>query len=304
MNNTVNYGYACINLSLDCKYTNIKKPTLDSKGLPHLAKIIESNLETLTNNIEWNKNRGIKLYRMPSGMFSLMSFLTEDGEPLYFLEDLPNYQWIKNKLKSIGEDSLKNDIRLTFHPTHFNCLASPSDIVVRNTVRDLDCHGQILDLMGLPRTRWNKINIHVGGSYGDKEGTLKRFKENLNLLDSCSLDRLTVENDDRKNLYTVQDLTSIGIPIVFDSLHWDCHNDGYSYEETFNLAYNTWGEIIPVFHHSSSKQLEVKSATKKSHADYLYEKMETFDKDLYVVLESKKKDLALLDYLKKYYNYD
>lgn len=39
-------------------------------------------------------------------------------------------------------------------------------------------HSRIFDEMGfLPATPHNKINIHVGGTYGDKDAALERFSQ-------------------------------------------------------------------------------------------------------------------------------
>ena len=43
-------------------------------------------------------------------------------------------------------------------------------------MKELEVHSRIFDEMGfLPPSPYNKINIHVGGTYGDKEATLERF---------------------------------------------------------------------------------------------------------------------------------
>ena len=65
----------------------------------------------------------------------------------------------------------------------------------------------------------NKINIHVGGAYGNKKAALKRFCKNFLRLQSSAQARLTVENDDKANMYSVKDLYEgvykvVGIPIV------------------------------------------------------------------------------------------
>lgn len=82
---------------------------------------------------------------------------------------------------------------------------------------------QIFDLMGYSPSHENKINIHIGGTYGDKEGTLRRFAQNFKKLSPACQKRLTVENDDVPSAYALSDLLPLhemtGIPLV-DSLHW------------------------------------------------------------------------------------
>ena len=78
---------------------------------------------------------------------------------------------------------------------------------------------QVFDLMGYPPCHYNKINIHIGGIYEDKEHTIRRFAENFNTRLSPNLQsRLTVENDDRPNSYSMTDLLLLhnltGIPLV------------------------------------------------------------------------------------------
>ena len=36
---------------------------------------------------------------------------------------------------------------------------------------------QVFDLMGFEPSHWNKINIHIGGTYGDKAAAMQRFAE-------------------------------------------------------------------------------------------------------------------------------
>lgn len=82
---------------------------------------------------------------------------------------------------------------------------------------------QVFDLMGFSPCHHNKINIHVGGIYGDKEHTIRRFAENFNTKCSPNLQaRMTVENDDRPNSYSMTDLLLLhnltSIPLVSDKL--------------------------------------------------------------------------------------
>lgn len=71
---------------------------------------------------------------------------------------------------------------------------------------------------------YNKINIHIGGVYGGKQKTLARFARNLARLSPACRARLTVENDDTPNAFSLEDLLPMahehGVPLVFDFHHY------------------------------------------------------------------------------------
>ena len=57
----------------------------------------------------------------------------------------------------------------------------------------------------------------------------------------------------------------------------------------------------PLTHHSSSKKLHEDTTGKlTAHADFLYEKFESFDIEVDIELECKQKDLALFRYRKEH----
>ena len=113
--------------------------------------------------------------------------------------------------------------------------------MVQNCIKDLTIHGDVFDMMGLSRTPYNKINIHIGGAYGDKPKAMERFCKNFDLLPESVRSRLTVENDDKASMYSVKELydgvySNIGVPIVFDYHHHRFHPDGLSEHEAMELA--------------------------------------------------------------------
>ena len=161
--------------------------------------------------------------------------------------------------------------------------------------------------MNLSQTPYNKINIHIGGAYGDKKSAMKRFCDNFILLPDYVKKRLPLENDDRNTLYSVKDLDyviykKIGVPIVFDFHHHKFCDGGISEKEAFNLAVSTWGNIKPVVHYSESRSIEQNDATIKEHAhsDYVYDYIDTYGTDVDVMIEAKCKELAVLKYLEKH----
>ncbi|GFH30487.1 predicted protein, partial [Haematococcus lacustris] len=125
------------------------------------------------------------------------------------LEDLPDFPAIKQALFEAGETARAVGQRLTFHPSEFCKIAADDDRDhwTEHSCMELEVHSKIFDLMGYEPSHWNKINIHVGGAYGDKEATLRRFAKVVNerLSPNCKA-RLCVENDDRGSLYSVKDL--------------------------------------------------------------------------------------------------
>ena len=299
----VNYGYCCINLTLD-KERGIKigrsmiKRTFKAKGIQYAGELAEANLRDMIEILKWNTDNNIKLYRMSSNMFPWMSE--------YEISDLPNFKTIQYLLETAGKIAIEGGQRIGFHPGQFCVLPSPSPNVVENTIDELDKHAQILDMMGLPQDQTYSMNIHLGGSYGDKEAAMQRFVENFKRLSKSAQNRLVLENDDKPAQYSVSDLyriyEQIGTPITFDYHHHRCYEDPMPEEEALKLAAKTWpAGIRQLCHYSSAKKLhEDSTAIIRAHADYLYERIETYGMDLDIELEVKAKELALIKYCKEY----
>jgi len=206
---------------------------------------------------------------------------------------------IKSLLSQLKIIIKKYNHRITYHPGQFNNLASPKKQVVQNTIIDLNKHAQIMDMIGLSQTPYNKINIHIGGTYKEKDTTLKRWCENFHLLSESAQKRLTIENDDKKNCYKVEDLLyaheQLKIPIVLDTHHHNLNN-GISLEEAFNLAVNTWPTNIPPVIHMS----EPRENNSRAHHDYIKNKINVFGYDVDIMFEAKQKEQAILYYKKLY----
>lgn len=298
----VNYGYCCINLTLDKAGIKIGrsmiKKTFDARGIKYAGELAEANVRDMIEIIKWNNQNGVKLYRMSSSMFPWMSE--------YELTDLPNWSTIQNLLKGAGTLVQKYGQRIGFHPGQFCVLPSPNQKTVDNSIKELDQHAFIMDTMGLPINQQYSMNIHVGGSYGDKEAAIQRFIENFKLLSPSAQSRLILENDDKPAQYSVSDLyriyQAIGTPITFDYHHHRCYEDPMPEEDALRLAASTWPKgIRQLCHYSSAKKLhEDSSAIIRAHADYLYEYIETYGMELDIEIEAKAKELALQKYQKDF----
>ena len=232
----------------------------------------------------------------------------------------------------IGDIATKSGQRLTMHPGPYNCLASPNPKVVAKTVRELDCHSEQMNMLGFEPSNYNKINIHVGGTYGDKKSTLERFCKNFDLLADHTKKRLVIENDDSANEYSVKDLYKgihkvIGIPITFDYYHHKFNTGGLTEEEALKLAATTWPTgIKQCCHYSESRRKEQLFELRKAceqqniimedidegsmfyemkreinkikaiaHSDYIYKEINTYGLDVDIVVEAKMKEQAILN---------
>jgi UV DNA damage endonuclease len=191
--------------------------------------------------------------------------------------------------------------RITAHPDHFVKLGSDKPKVVENSIKDLELHSEVFNLMGLEKNPYNAINIHVGMNFNPD--TAKRWVRNFNKLSESCRPRMVVENDDKASAFSVIQLftyihAEIGIPITFDYFHHEFHTDGLSTQHAAELAAGTWPDnITPLFHYSESKNINEKvKGNPRAHSDYVFSRIDDFGLTLDVDLEAKAKELALFKY--------
>ena len=302
-----NLGYACINMQLSypTKWGNqprgtapittnrsMIRRTYDAKGIEYASELSLLNVQDLERVIDWNEANGIKFYRMSSDIFPWASE--------HNVEDLPDFVQIAEVMKRCGDKAKQYGQRITTHPGPFNKLTSPKEQVVLNTIRDLEVHGQVFDLMGLPRTPYAKINIHVGAHYNDKQMAIGNFCRNFERLSESVRSRLTVENDDKASLYSTKELcdeiySRIGIPVVHDFHHHIFCTGGLDQEEALLMAAMTWGDVRPVTHYSQSRAIEHDDPKirPQAHSDSYWEPVNTYGLDVDVMLECKHKEIGL-----------
>jgi UV DNA damage endonuclease len=298
-----NLGYACINMGfsslpksqrITTNRTMIKR-TFQDRGIEYASELALQNLRDLHTILEWNLEHDIYFYRLSS---DIIPWASE-----YDLTDMPNFGAIHAAALKAGNFARKHGMRLTSHPGPFNKLASPKERVFELTKTDLSVHGDMFDLIGLPRTPYAKLNIHVGAAYGDKPFALDNFCRNFERLPDNVRSRLTVENDDKTSLYSTLELYEgvykrIGIPIVFDYHHHMLHPGGQTEQEALELALSTWGDVKPVVHYAESRSLEHGNPKIKpqAHSDLVYNTLNDYGNEFDIMIEAKHKELALLQY--------
>ena len=150
-------------------------------------------------------------------------------------------EYFKSDLIKIGQLIKHHNIRISMHPDQFVILNAKSQDIVNNSIRELEYHTDLLDLMELDYS--SKVQIHIGGVYGDKEKSKKQFISNYKTLISENIKkRLVIENDD--HLYSLKDCIEIheytGIPVLFDVLHHLCFDNILPLDIALQTSNNTW----------------------------------------------------------------
>ena len=296
----MNLGYACINMNFSSlpksqritTNRSMIKRTFAARGLPYASELALANSRDLLKILQWNEQHNIRFFRVSSDIFPWASE--------YELTQLPDFEAICDALQDAGDFIKEHDHRITSHPGPFNKLTSPRESVVVNTIRDLTVHGQLFDMLGLSRTPYNKLNIHVGAHYNDRQMALANFCRNFERLPESVRSRLTVENDDKASLYSTKELYDevyerIGIPIVHDVHHHKFCTGGIDDEEAMLTAAMTWGDVRPVIHYSQSRAIEHNDPKIRgnAHSDSYWEPVDTYGLDIDVMLECKHKEVGL-----------
>jgi len=257
--------------------------TLSSKklNLKNLVKIVSRNAEDFVKLLDISKRLGLKIFRLGSNFIPFASH--ERFDTAWFDE-------LKPILRELVPEVKRREIRITMHPGQFVVLNSPCQDVLFHSLKELMYHFWLLDELAVDEN--GVVVVHTGGVYGDKESAkatfVKRISENPWLLE-----RLALENDER--YFTVRDvleISSVGIPVVFDYYHHKLNPSEFSTPEVVK----TWGDRIPEFHISSEPQSSKRFG---EHGDWV--KVEDFVEMIKmlqgyrvdVIVEAKKKELAL-----------
>jgi len=263
----------------------------DEERKQRLLEITKTNLINTKRALHYNIGHEIMLYRMSSSIVPLATH--------------PDVMWdyltpFKEEFAEIGQLVKDHGLRVSFHPNQYTLFTSPRPEVTKNAVIDMEYHYKMLEAMGVEDR--SVINIHIGGTYGDKEQTLIRFYENIKSLPLHIKKIMTLENDD-KTYNTEETLTvcqNETIPLVFDYHHHMANLCDKPLEELLLPIFETWKHrgIIPKIHLSSPKS----EKTFRSHADFvnaefvkpLIQLLRPLQMDVDFMIEAKLKDQACL----------
>jgi UV DNA damage endonuclease len=293
----IRLGYVAISMRLPDSSPNktvtlkslekIDKKMWNSK----VEKISKLNIANTMRIIRYNDAYGIKLYRLTSKIV-----------PLATHRELSNWDWktdLKNDFKELGKCIKETSMRVSTHPDHFTLLNSPRSEVLEASIKDLDYHCSMFELMELDSSY--KMVLHIGGVYKNKEESIKRFYDGFNILEERIKSRIILENDDK--MFNAADVLKIsnelGVPMVLDVHHDKCNPSPYEVRDIIKDVFATWrGEKFPPKVHLSSPKSEKDF---RSHHDFInlddfalfINKSKEANQDVDVMIEAKMKDSAV-----------
>jgi len=284
-------GYPCVNMSIGC--TPNRTFRLRSYSPDRLIATVEENLECLRKTLAFNVEHGLLFFRIGSQLVPFAS------HPVCIFDWAGHFA---DRFAEIGGYIRQHGFRISMHPDQFVLLNALEPKIVSNSIAELSYHCQALDLLGLDQTA--KVQIHVGGVYGDRPASKKRFVQVYGGLDTAIKRRLVIENDDHRfdlrDCLDVHDRT--GVPILFDTFHHECMNRGEHMRQALESAARTWSAAdgLPMVDYSSQRQKGRKGAhthgIDMGHFRRLLEEIRGIDCD--VMLEIKDKETSALKALK------
>ncbi|BCL35718.1 UV DNA damage repair endonuclease UvsE [Nostoc sp. MS1] len=281
-------GLVCITFDKQVRFRTMTRTRYLQLSLSEresgLREIYLHNLQRLHDALTFCQNNNIRLYRIPSGVFPLSDMEDQIGAKIL--------AEINADLGQIGIRAQSLNIRMVLHPDQFVVLSSDSSEVVKNSIKILEDHAHIFDLLGLPRSPWSLMNIHGGKSQRSEQlvKVIANLPENIK-------NRLTLENDEYA--YSAEEIFTVcqqaKIPMVFDAHHHICHENLDSYDDSsvtamFNAARETWAKPEWQLVHISNGEQAFKD---RKHSNLITDMPSVYRQAPWIEVEAKQKEAAI-----------
>jgi len=279
-------GLVCITHSDAVRYRALTRKRLlqldAAEQRRRLRELYADNLARLGRALDFCRERGLRLYRMTSGLFPF----TDDDAGAGVLEEF------RGQIAEVGRRAAREGVRLVLHPDQFVVLNSDSPATVANSVRILETHARMMDMLELPRSPWALIEIH-----GGKGGRADRLVAQIAELPEAVRSRLAFENDEYT--YSAAEILDVcrraGVPMVFDAHHHVVREKLDSYDhpsvaEAVAAARETWP--VPgwqLVHISNGRE----SFKDRHHSDLIEEMPPAYRRVPWIEVEAKHKELAI-----------
>ena len=282
--------------------------------------VMEKNITNTHNLVKRvaTLDPALRMVRLTSDMMT--GYTHGDWE--YFYQQGDVRRRMEQLFAPIGETARANDVRLSFHPGQFTVLASASEEIINNSIKEFEYHVDMARCMGYGKEFQDiKINVHISGKRGPQG-----IKDVVGRLSPEARNSITIENDE----------ISWGIEASLElvdtcALVLDIHHHWVKTGEYINAndpriqkIIDSWRGIRPTLHYSVSREdylinhardtlpnhhalIESGSNKQKlrAHSDYYWNDAVndwalTFYDKFDIMCESKAKNLASFKLLDRY----
>lgn len=279
------------------------QPADIARGQAYVEALGVANAGDIVKMLRWNDRYGIKFLRLSSEMFPFAS------HEVYGYKLAP---FASEALAEAGRMAAELGHRLTTHPGQFTQLGSPRKEVISASIRDLEYHCELLDLLKLPeqQNRDAVMILHMGGVFGDKGATIARFKENYVKLSQGIKSRMVLENDDV--CYSVHDLLPVceelNIPLVLDYHHHNIIFDAEKIREgtldimaLYDRIRATWTRkgITQKMHYSEPTPAAITGRQRRKHNPRVAT-LPPCPQDMDLMIEAKDKEQAVFELMRTF----
>jgi UV DNA damage endonuclease len=191
-----------------------------------------------------------------------------------------------------GRRATEMGLRLVMHPDQFVVLSSDSPEVVANSVKILQMHADIMDLLEQPRSPWAVLEIH-GGKANRSDALVERIAG----LPDAIRSRLCLENDEYA--YSAEQILDVcvrsGVPMVFDAHHHIVSEKLSSYDDPsvaamLEKARATWPDPAHQMVHISNGR---EGFNDRQHADLITTMPASYAQAPWIEIEAKNKEQAI-----------
>jgi UV DNA damage endonuclease len=190
-------GYACIHTRLPSPARTVR---LANATPERLREVTSANLDALEAILRWNRERGIRVFRISSNTIPYGS---------HRVNTMRWWDEFAPRLAALGR--LLDGVSVSMHPGQYTVLGSVRPDVVDASIAELEYQARLLRSLGLDSS--HKLVLHPSG-------TVERFAAGVARLSEDARARLTAENDERRSLaeaLLIADMTRL--PVVFDVFH-------------------------------------------------------------------------------------
>lgn len=217
-----------------------------------LWEIMEHNIRSVSLMLETviNMPPMQRMFRIGSEL--LPAYTEPRWNPFWQRPDVVSY--CEREFAKIGVRAREQDVRLSFHPGQFVCLASDNPDIVRRSAEEFEYHATMARWMGYGQ-QWHdhgfKINVHMSGRLG-AEG----FRNSLSLLSPEARNLITVENDEMG--HGLDDVLAVSdqCPVVLDIHHHWVRTGQYIRPDDARVrqVVDSWRGVRPAMHYSVSRE--------------------------------------------------